>query len=198
MASTRLRAWLAIGTTIGALAASCTPGARNSDPVAATVGGVLGDQQKQPCNAQRVAAELIVLKVEGMESESASRIGDALAEQYRFGFVSVSTDPQNDLVTILAKVDSDANAAKAIEIVKGLGFDAREASDDDYQTAQAALSAGEISIPISAVTEETDSATADQTPDAPLQSLATSLVPLRDRFNRDKGRLRFVAILSPT
>lgn len=54
MASTRLRAWLAIGTTIGALAASCTTGARNSDPVAAAVGGDLGDEQKQPCNAQRV------------------------------------------------------------------------------------------------------------------------------------------------
>lgn len=198
MASTRLRAWLAIGTTIGALAASCTTGARNSDPVTATVGGDPGELQKQPCNAQRVSATLIVLKAEGLESESASRIGDALAERCQSGFVSFAADPQGGLITILAKVDSDATVAEAIEIVRGLGFDAREASDDEYQTALSALSESALSIQVSAVPEGTVSASANNAPDAPLHSLANSLDPIRDRFNRDKERLRFVAILSPT
>jgi hypothetical protein len=32
----------------------------------------------------------------------------------------------------------------------------------------------------------------------PVMSLADSLKPLRDRFNADRDKLRFIAILSPT
>jgi hypothetical protein len=141
---------------------------------------------------------VIVLAVEGLEAETATRIGDVLARRFQAGFVGIAHDPRNDLITVLARADSDATAAQTVEIVRGLGLKAREANEGEYDTAQAVLNTGELSITASSVSAEGVSASEALAAGSALQSLGAWLAPLRERFNRAKGKLRFVAILSPT
>jgi hypothetical protein len=197
MAAEDLKVRLALGIVMGVLVAGCANRQRCGGPAVPAAADNQGDPMAR-CNAHRVSAKVIVVAVEGLEMENAGRIGDALAQRYQAGFVGIAPDPRNKLITILTKVDSEADAAQALEIVRGLGFVAREASEEDHKTAQAALASIELTFPSNGSPgEKTDSAPKDSA-DPGIQSLGTSLDPLRNRFNADKAKLRFIALLSPT
>jgi hypothetical protein len=145
-----------------------------------------------------VAAKLIVLAVDGLEDSSSLRIEAALADRYSEGLVSAVAAADNDLVTILARADSHINVANTVAFLQTLGIKARESTDPEYQAAQSALAGRTIDVSTSAASLDGNDPIQDDAGDSTLLSVGASLDPLRDRFNRNKGRLRFIALLSPT
>jgi len=170
----------------------CAPG------TVPTVSNDLAPMQSPPCNEERVAAKLIVLAVDGLDESASQRIQAALSERYNQGLISTAANPDNDLVTVLARADSDITVTKTVGLLQTFGIEAREGTEQESQAAESALATQTIVLSASAVSADGHGKSHLDAGDSTLCSLSTSLDPLRDRFNRDKGKLRFVAILSPT
>jgi len=143
-----------------------------------------------------VAATFIVLEVEGMDEAAASRIDSMLAGEYSEGIVSAVADTSTGLLTVLTRADSGMTAGAVIEELGGLGFEAREADEATYASAEPELLAHVLTVP--AAGDRDEGASDVPNPDVLLQSLESSLEPLRSRFSEGKGGIRFVALLSPT
>lgn len=195
-------ALIVVAATTGLGIAGCGRPSRSRAPgTVPSVSNDLAPAQSPPCADGRVAAKLIVLAVDGLVDSSSLRIEAALADRYSEGLISAAANPDNDLVTVLARADSDITVTITVALLQTLGIEAREATELEYQEAESALATRTIDLSASAVSVDAVDAHAPSHHDAgnsTLHSLNSSLDPLRNLFNRDKGKLRFVAILSPT
>jgi len=197
MARVRFLAFLVFAlTATWALTACARPSRCGAPNSTARVSNDIAPMSSPPCNEQRVAAKLIVLAVERLDESASQHIRAALAERYNQGLFFAAAG--NDLVTILARTDSDINVANTVGFLQTIGIQAREATEQEYQAAESALTGRTIGVSASAVSLDEQGPSRHDAGDSPLRSLDASLDSLRDRFNRDKGKLRFVAILSPT
>jgi hypothetical protein len=182
----------ALTTAVLAAVAGC----RSGPATAEAPSEVATSKATPPCQEQRVATKVIVLEVERLDEPAARRVEAMLADKYSEGIISAVANPSTKLGTILASADSDITVASALDLVEALGFQTREGNEAAYEAAEADLCSWTLTIPV-----------ADAHVDGPLdgrgaystlQSLEASLDPLRNRFNQDRGRLRFIALLSPT
>jgi len=153
------------------------------------------ERPAQPPSEGQCAAKLILLEVGEMDDAAAQRIEATLAERFGQGIISARAEPSTRLLTVLARADSAATVATAIDLVGTLGLHAHEASKEAYDEAVAEIGSGAQSTP---ATSHDASLAEGAHLHSPLHSLEDSLTPLRARFNEGKGRLRFITLLSPT
>ncbi len=181
MGSSPFRVWLGFSAAVLAGLTACrTEGKGEAGPPA------------PECEEQRIAAKLIVLAVDSMDQAAARRIETMLADEYDSGVVSALADPSTKLVTVLARADSDITIAASLDLLEALGLEAREADEAEYEAARASLASRTLAIPVSG------GSAIDGAAQTCVQSLEASLTSLRSRFNADQGKLRFIALLSPT
>ncbi len=197
MDSSRRAARCALGTAVLAAAAACAGPSSPPEPAPAAAAERPAGQPAAPCEEERVAAKLLVLAVPGMDEAAAQRVEQALADRFADGLVAAVANRRNGLVTILARPDAGFTEADALDLFQTLGLDAREASQEERQAAQAALASEILVIPAARASSGPPAGEGSAT-GFPLQALDESVAPLRKRFNDARGKLRFIAVLSPT
>lgn len=170
---------------LGLLVSSCTA----SQPL------VKPSPAGELCGGVAVEAALVVLHVPEMPSaEKASDVVDAFADQP--GVLRALLDPEAKLLSLLVRRDAGLDSNRAIQVLRGAGYSARQASDEECQRAEAAIRhLDTIEIPTAPLDVDT---TAPFSETAAIITLSDSLRPFRDHFNANKDKLRVVAILSPT
>ncbi len=172
-----------------------TNSARESnEPAVATLDSPSAD------TGNRLIAKLIVVHVAGL-ANNADAEAVAAALRAMKGAIRVSADAEGKLVSVLTKADGPLTAERVTQYLSLAGYEAREGTPQEYQTAEKELQGNVLAIPADAVLTEgaIDLASPSERISPPeLISLADSLEPLRARFNDAKDKVRFVALLSPT
>lgn len=187
-----MRTWIALGCV--AVLASCRSFTASPHPG----GEETASDSVAPasCEGLRVAANLMVFAVDGMEEPEARRIEAGLADELGTDVLVVVADPAIDLVTLLASSDADVTAAETLDALRTLGFEAREGDEREYRASRENLASRTLTIPATVGAADRSNLRGSSLPI--VQSLEDSLDPLRDQFNHDEGSLRVIAVLSPT
>lgn len=166
------------------------------------------DQAPADCSG-RFEARLIVLQVDEL-ADPTDRERIVQAVRAVRGVLHAERIEDQRLLTVLADVHAErVTSARLVQYLELAGYSAKEADEKLRDEHARRLSGGNgqvIELPASAVRDRVESASpatapagADRDGEAiVVSSLAESLDPLRERFNADKGKPRFIALLSPT
>ena len=128
------------------------------------------------------------------------------------GVMRATADAESNLVQLLVDAAHSVTAKRTIEFLSLAGYEAKEASEQQYDQVTSALASGgavvirdpadqqavEARDADKRVGSKSDSSQSDSMSSVELTSLAESLKPLRTHFNANKSKHRFVALLSPT
>lgn len=170
-----------------------------------------GPSDAAGCAGGAVRAELLVLEVKGLvDGSTADDVAQALGAIK--GVMRATADIDSNLVQLLVDAGSSVTADRAVEFLALAGYEAKEASEKQYDQVTSALASGGAIVirnPADQQADETrdadkkigtksDSLQSELTSSVELTSLAKSLEPLRAHFNANKNKHRFVALLSPT
>lgn len=147
------------------------------------------------CTGSSIRAERIVLEVSGLsDPATAATVARALGAMK--GAIRATADADSGLVQLLADTKSELTAERAIEFLSLSGYEAKEAIDGKHEKT---TSPKRIQTGSNRTNRESDmTGQGSNGSSFELTSLAESLEPLRDHFNANKDKLRFVALLSPT
>ena len=157
-----------------------------------------GDGSSIPGN---IPINLIFVRVDELAGESdAGKVAAALEAMK--GVLHATADSQTKLVTVVAHQDAPVTAERVIQYLRLAGYEAAELSREQYdaeleRTRNDAPMTMRYEAPQPDPTRQEMSPLSDATP-VELVSLAESLDLLRERFNADKDKVRFIVLLSPT
>ncbi len=172
--------------------------ARLDDKSPAVVAGPRAGVAEPACQDGAMRARMIVLHVDDIgDAAAAEKIAAALRAIK--GIISVTPNDTTRCVRILADVDSAVTAERAVEYLGLAGYEASKGTDKQFEAELKAMrSGGTIALSATSVKKTEDTKPADAGSPVEVASLAESLEPLEKRFNADKAKVRFVALLSPT
>lgn len=144
----------------------------------------------EPCRTA-IRANLILVELEEVrDSGAANRVSDALRAIK--GVFRVAVNSEERLLTILTYAEPGIDAERVLQYLRLAGYDAKEASDEKYDTAV------KRQQPPSK-TALTGSGQGARSPvKQSLRRIDGALTPLIEAFNKDREKVRLVATLSPT
>ena len=157
------------------------------------------------CGNGAMRAKLIVLDVRESESDEALKALRAMK-----GVMYAEPVPDTHLVRVLGDTDS-VTVERVLEFLRLAGYEATEATEEEYDVALKAMQAGGGSVVIRKLESDDSNAETGDFPETDagglpkdsieafhVVSLGDSIGPLKTRFNDEKDKPRFVALLSPT
>ena len=152
------------------------------------------------CQGGSAKASVIALKLNELQEAQVERVEQALSAVK--GVMLASFDLDSKIMTVFVDADGPASADKLLKFLELAGYDGTEASEQELEQALDAMRTGGA-IVIRREEESADARTvtfedAEGGKMGDVTILAESVKPLRDHFNANKDKYRFIAILSPT
>ena len=154
------------------------------------------------CQDGNVRATVIALKLNELKKAQVERVEQALGAVQ--GVMRASFNFDSKIMMVFVDVDGFASADKLLKYLELAGYAGTEASEQELERALGAMRAGDGMIVFRREDASAD-ARSVTFPDTPaggklgeVTLLTESVKPLRDHFNANKHKYRFVALLSPT
>jgi hypothetical protein len=150
------------------------------------------------CRGGRVRAAFIALELDEVTDTQGPDVEKAVSAVP--GVMRAAMNVRTEVLSVIADAHADVTAERLVALLRTAGYTAREADEQKHERALEAMRAGGAIVLASDHAAPSDAA-GDPDKGARMGNLTIiddTLNPLRDRFNADKDKHRFVAILSPT
>ena len=154
------------------------------------------------CQDRSMRTAVIALKLKELQKAQVEGVEQALGAVK--GVMRASFNLDLKIMTVFVDVDGPASADKLLKYLDLAGYAGTEASEQELEQALGAMRTGDGMI-VFRRGEASADARSVTFPDTPaggklgeVTLLTESVKPLRDHFNANKHKYRFVALLSPT